>query len=313
MESFRAHSLEVERRAPVLRLVAVNTVEHVKLFLPPKSSHYLDQLISYAAILREQAGSLPEMYLENFKSIPTDIAKTVIHTAKPGMVTEFKIPNVPGLPIYETASQQSLKQPSAASSQSSEHPSIVPPSTTPALATTHAAAVAPAQHAGEKRRWEEVENSTRARWSMDTYDLKTSGRAETQVMGSPRLPDKKRRVDENVGTPSVATPNMDDITRITDSQPNRTQAPETTLSRRTSMDIDQPEPQVIKPNSAAPVAPSQREPQQVDAPIPDEPEDSPVALPIRERESDDADCQDGPDKQGSDKQLVDPMEDVAYG
>ncbi|KAF8460671.1 class II histone deacetylase complex subunits 2 and 3-domain-containing protein [Kalaharituber pfeilii] len=254
VEKFRAHALEVGRLSPILRLVAVNTVEHVKLFLPSSSEHYLPQLMSYVAILRHQAGNLPDSYAEESKTAPRDIARTIIETIETGAITKVSIPNVPTLPIFDTPSQtSSQKSPVISPLQTSLPPHITsshPPTvvsrvfetsqseptsqdiaaspeplvSNPSVpvATQNSApsqtTAQPPQHAGEKRRWTEI-----------------PGPQDAQVTGSQELPEKKRKVDEE--TLQHQTQNGD-ITRISDSQPNVSQVPDDTPDSQPPMDID---------------------------------------------------------------------------
>lgn len=155
VEKFRAHALEVGRRAPILRLVAANTVEHVKLFLPSQTKHYLPQLMSYVAILRHQAGSLPAPYTDELKSIPKKLAKFVSETLEPGSDSPLEIPNIPSLPIFETEDLSSCKQISntepldSTTSSLNRHPPLE-------VDTVSSGSLTSGQHAGDKRRWDEV-------------------------------------------------------------------------------------------------------------------------------------------------------------
>ncbi|KAF8425572.1 hypothetical protein EV426DRAFT_51766 [Tirmania nivea] len=97
--------------SPVLRLVAVNTVEHVMLFLPPQTKYYLPQVMSYVAILRHQAGSLPAERADEVKASPKNIAKIIIEMSEKDVETALVTVDIPGLPIYEAASQSSTQQP----------------------------------------------------------------------------------------------------------------------------------------------------------------------------------------------------------
>lgn len=134
--------------------MAANTVEHVKLFLPSQKNHYLPQLMSYVAILRHQAGSLPAAYTDELKSIPKKLAKFVGETFEPGSDLTLEIPSIPGLPIYEVEDLLSCKAiPCTVSLGSTtgvnRHPHLEVDAASPGSLT-------PGQHAGDKRRWDEV-------------------------------------------------------------------------------------------------------------------------------------------------------------
>lgn len=124
------------------------------LFLPPKTKHYLPQMMSYVAILRHQAGSLPAECVDEVKGSPKNIAKIIIEMSEKNVETALVTPDIPGLPIYETASQPSTQQPSeAAASQApipDECPEVASEQEAPKACTV------PTPHTGDKRRWEEV-------------------------------------------------------------------------------------------------------------------------------------------------------------
>ncbi|KAF8442632.1 hypothetical protein BGX38DRAFT_777949 [Terfezia claveryi] len=237
VEKFRIHPLNVGRLSPVLRLVAVNTIEHVMLFLPPQIKHYSPLVMSYVAILRHQAGSLPAECADEVKASSKNIAKIIIEMSENDVETELVTPDIPALPIYETASQSSTIQPSeAAASQApipDEFSKVALEQEAPKAVsrTSSTCALPPTPHTGDKRRWEETSQ-------------------EVQVAGTEELPEKKRKVVDALPTSSDAP----DITHISDSQPT-TQAPGDTQDQKSSMDIDQPEQAVTEASRpvAAPV------------------------------------------------------------
>lgn len=138
------------------------------LFLPPQTEHYLSQVISYVAILRHQAGSLPEEYADEVKESPKNIAKIITEMSAKDVETAFVTSDIPGLPIYETASQSSTQQPPDEAPSHTPIPPIPPiPDESPKVApeqeaskaasrTSSTCTIPPAPHAGDKRRWEEV-------------------------------------------------------------------------------------------------------------------------------------------------------------
>jgi len=133
------------------------------LFLLPQTDYYSPQVMSYVAILRNEAGSLPAEYADEVKESSKNIAKIIIEMSEKDVETALVAPDIPGLPIFETASQSSTQQPSAAASQApipdeglkvaSEYE--VPKAVT-RTSSTCAVPPAPAPHTGDKRRWEEV-------------------------------------------------------------------------------------------------------------------------------------------------------------
>lgn len=236
VEKFRIHPLNVGRLSPVLRLVAVNTIEHVMLFLPPQIKHYSPLVMSYVAILRHQAGSLPAECADEVKESSKNIAKIIIEMSENDVETKLVTPDIPALPIYETASQSSTIQPSAAAPQApipDEFSKVALEQEAPKTVsrTSSTCGLPPAPHIGDKRRWEETSQ-------------------EIQIAGTEELPEKKRKVVNTLPTLSDAP----DITHISDSQPT-TQAPEDTQDQESSMDIDKPEQAVTEASRpvAAPV------------------------------------------------------------
>ena len=148
--------------------MAANTVEHVKLFLPSQSKHYLPQLMSYVAILRHQAGSLPAAYTDELKSIPKKLAKFVSETLGPGSDSPLEFPSIPGLPIYETEDLPSCNQIPSTVLLSSTTGSVDrhPPSE---VDTVSSGSLASGQHAGDKRRWDEVNLRLRTLYTYTSY------------------------------------------------------------------------------------------------------------------------------------------------
>lgn len=143
--------MEVGRYAPILRLVSVNTVEHVKLFLPSRSSIHLPQLMSYVAILRHQAGTLPAAYNDELKTVPKDIAKIIIkmsETFDSDVDDTLVTLDIPGLPIFETESRKSTQQPLL--------PTALQNSSLNETSNLSVSVIPLVPHIGEKRRWEEV-------------------------------------------------------------------------------------------------------------------------------------------------------------
>ncbi|KAI5799170.1 hypothetical protein DFH27DRAFT_86565 [Peziza echinospora] len=149
--NYRTHTLEVGRLSPVLRLISINTVEHVKLYISPRNNaNYLNQLMSFVAILRDQAGVLPSSITGNATTDALDMAKSIIRMSEAGGET-LQLPEIPALPLYEPASQTSSQQTSVLASQASEAPVARTQPVKPVAVDSQ-----PIQHAGEKRRWQEV-------------------------------------------------------------------------------------------------------------------------------------------------------------
>jgi len=132
------------------------------LFLPLQIKHYLPQVISYVAILRHLAGSLPAEYADEIQESPKNIAKIIIEVSEKDVETALVTPDIPGLPIYETASQSSTQRPSEAAALQTPMPDeglkVAPEhgATKIVLRTSSTGAVPPTTQAGGKRRWEEV-------------------------------------------------------------------------------------------------------------------------------------------------------------
>lgn len=146
VEMFRAHTIEVGRRAPVLRLISYNTVEHVKLYISRKEDPNLIQLMSYVAILRQNTGAVSVEYSKKIGEAAASITNSITSDSH-----TLSLPRLPGIPNYDGQSQ-ATQDPTV----SQAPPSSQSSSPKPVPANLVQPNVLGIQHAGEKRTFSEV-------------------------------------------------------------------------------------------------------------------------------------------------------------
>lgn len=103
IKGFRSNIVEVEKLAPVIRLVAINTIEHLRLCRVPGQEIPLHVYIETLKNLRLQVGIASQEYGSAISRAPTKISKWLQKKADGAL----DIPNIPELPLFESATQLS--------------------------------------------------------------------------------------------------------------------------------------------------------------------------------------------------------------
>lgn len=94
---FRSSIVEVNKLAPVIRLVAINTIEHLRLCSPPGQDIPLHVYIETLKNLRQQVGIATQDYGSAISRAPTKISKWLRANAE----GRLDIPEIPDLPLFE--------------------------------------------------------------------------------------------------------------------------------------------------------------------------------------------------------------------
>lgn len=103
IKGFRSSIVEVEKLAPVIRLVAINTIEHLRLCRDPGQEVPLHFYIETLKNLRLQVGIASQEYGSAISRAPTKISKWLQKKAE-GVL---EIPSIPELPLFEPTAQVS--------------------------------------------------------------------------------------------------------------------------------------------------------------------------------------------------------------
>lgn len=96
----RSNSFEVNKLAPVFRLVAINTIEHLRLCSPPGQEIPLYVYIETLKNLRQQVGVATQDYGSAVSRAPTKITKWLQKKAE----GKLEVPEIPELPLFEITS-----------------------------------------------------------------------------------------------------------------------------------------------------------------------------------------------------------------
>lgn len=102
IKGFRNNIVEVEKLAPVIRLVAINTIEQLRLCCAPGQEIPLHVYVETLKNLRLQVGSASQEYGSAISRAPTKISKWLQKKAEGAL----DIPAIPELPLFELATQQ---------------------------------------------------------------------------------------------------------------------------------------------------------------------------------------------------------------
>ncbi|KAI5838051.1 class II histone deacetylase complex subunits 2 and 3-domain-containing protein [Morchella snyderi] len=100
IQKCRRNSYEVNKLAPVFRLVAINTIEHLRLCSPPGQEIPLYVYIETLKNLRQQVGIASQDYGSAISRAPTKITKWLQKKAE----GKLEIPEIPELPLFEITS-----------------------------------------------------------------------------------------------------------------------------------------------------------------------------------------------------------------
>jgi hypothetical protein len=111
VQKCRSNSYEANKLAPVFRLVAINTIEHLRLCSPPGQEIPLYVYIETLKNLRQQVGIATQDYGSAISRAPTKITKWLQKKAD----GKLEIPEIPELPLFEITSHA---QPTASTSTS---------------------------------------------------------------------------------------------------------------------------------------------------------------------------------------------------
>lgn len=101
IRGFRSNIVEVEKLAPVIRLVAINTIEHLRLCRISGQEIPLQVYIETLKNLRLQVGIASQEYGGAISRAPTKISKWLQKKAE----GPLDMPNIPELPLFESATQ----------------------------------------------------------------------------------------------------------------------------------------------------------------------------------------------------------------
>lgn len=101
IRGFRSNIVEVEKLAPVIRLVAINTVEHLRLCRIPGQEIPLQVYVETLKNLRLQVGIASQEYGGAISRAPTKISKWLQKKAEGAL----DMPNIPELPLFESTTQ----------------------------------------------------------------------------------------------------------------------------------------------------------------------------------------------------------------
>lgn len=104
IKGFRSNIVEVEKLAPVIRLVAINTIEHLRLCCVPRQEIPLQVYIETLKNLRLQVGIASQEYGGAISRAPTKISRWLQKKA----VGPLDMPNIPELPLFEPATQSTI-------------------------------------------------------------------------------------------------------------------------------------------------------------------------------------------------------------
>lgn len=108
IRGFRSNIVEVEKLAPVIRLVGINTVEHLRLCHAPGQDIPLQVYIETLKNLRLQVGiAASQEYRAAVIRAPARISEWLQKKAE-GVLD---IPNIPELPLFEPATQPTTADP----------------------------------------------------------------------------------------------------------------------------------------------------------------------------------------------------------
>lgn len=107
IKGFRSNIVEVEKLAPVIRLVAINTIEHLRLCRVPGQEIPLQVYIETLKNLRLQVGIASHEYGGAISRAPTKISRWLQKKAE----GPLDMPNIPELPLFELATQSTTAGP----------------------------------------------------------------------------------------------------------------------------------------------------------------------------------------------------------
>lgn len=107
IKGFRSNIVEVEKLAPVIRLVAINTIEHLRLCRVPGQEIPLQVYIETLKNLRLQVGIASHEYGGAISRAPTKISRWLQKKAE----GPLEMPNIPELPLFELATQSTTTGP----------------------------------------------------------------------------------------------------------------------------------------------------------------------------------------------------------
>lgn len=108
----RSNSYEVGKLAPVFRLVAINSIEHLRLCSPPGQEVPLYVYIETLKNLRQQVGVATQDYGSAVSRAPTKITKWLQKKAE----GKLEIPEIPELPLFEITSHAQPTTPNTSTS-----------------------------------------------------------------------------------------------------------------------------------------------------------------------------------------------------
>jgi Class II histone deacetylase complex subunits 2 and 3 len=99
----RSNIIEVGKIAPVFRLVALNTIEHIRLCCSATVEKHLDTYIETIKNLRLDAGVANDSYAPIVAEAPSKIAKWLTK----GSGEPLDLESLPELPLFDQATQSS--------------------------------------------------------------------------------------------------------------------------------------------------------------------------------------------------------------